>query len=64
MSLNIGSQVEARQVDEQRRGVLPTLPHLRDYDNLFVPKLSGERWLDRPFRVDKRLQLSKPKRQQ
>jgi len=31
------------------------------YDNLFAPKLSGERRLDRPFR--RRLQ-SKPKRQQ
>ena len=31
------------------------------YDNLFTPKMSGERRLDRPFR--RRLQ-SKPKRQQ
>jgi len=32
------------------------------YDNLFAPKLSGERQLDRPFRW--RLQSSRPKRQQ
>ena len=31
------------------------------YDNLFAPKLSGERWLDRTFR--RKLQ-SRPKRQQ
>jgi len=51
-------QEGTRQVDEQRRGVLPTL-YL--YDNLFAPKLSGKWQLDRPFR--RRLQ-SKPKRQQ
>jgi len=36
-------QERARQVDEQRRGVLPTFPNLR---NLFAPKLSGEQRLD------------------
>jgi len=52
-------QEGARQVDEQRRGVLPILPHL--YDILFAPRLSSEPRLDRPFQ--RRLQ-SKPKRQQ
>jgi len=40
-------QEGARQVDEQRRVVLPTL-HI--YDNLFARNLSGEQRLDTPFR--------------
>ena len=55
-------QEGARQVDEQRRGVLPTLPHLRHLVRPESgPNLSGERRLDRPLR--RRLQ-SKTKRQQ
>jgi len=48
-------QEGTRQFDKQRRGVLPTFPHLRQ------PKMSGERQLDRPFRW--RLQ-SRQKRKQ
>jgi len=53
--LRLTYQEGARQVDEQRRGVLSTLPHLRQ-----SVRPESERRLDRPFR--RRLQ-SKLKRQ-
>jgi len=39
-------QEGTRQVDEQRRGVLTTLPHLRQPVR---PESNGQRRLDRPF---------------